>query len=273
MGATAIINSAKLPLLLAAIWTILFILRTAGDTFTPGLWETIGWQLLVWLPWAAFGPIQARILRKRPAEQFLSLPGISLHLALIMVICALHTGWFAWISTLFSPYRHLEVTQFGVFRFIFILWVVCDILVYVALSLKIFADLAARQFATIAAEASHGPTNGTIYVERLSVPTSRGRDVIDIQSVSWIEAQDYYARIHTRDNRYMIRLSLNRIFERLDPARFVRIHRSTIVNIRAVRKLERLDTGSYNVELKDGAVRAVSRTGIGPLKAALSDLT
>ena len=84
--------------------------------------------------------------------------------------------------------------------------------------------------------------------------------VIPIDDILWIEAEDYYVRVHTRLQRTMVRLSLKALAETLDADRFVRVHRSTIVNIRHVRRLEPLASGDQRMWLSDGTELRVSRT-------------
>jgi len=67
--------------------------------------------------------------------------------------------------------------------------------------------------------------------ERIVAHTSKGQLVIDSSEVDWIEAEDYYAAIHARKGRHLVRESLSSLMQRLNPAQFVRVHRSAIVNI------------------------------------------
>ncbi|HEX3583938.1 MAG TPA: LytTR family DNA-binding domain-containing protein, partial [Thermoanaerobaculia bacterium] len=78
--------------------------------------------------------------------------------------------------------------------------------------------------------------------------------VLDLSEVIWIEAEDYYAAIHGRARRYLVRESLASLESRLNPTRFVRIHRSAIVNLDFVRQV-----GESSVLLRNGAELPVSR--------------
>jgi two-component system LytT family response regulator len=83
--------------------------------------------------------------------------------------------------------------------------------------------------------------------------------VIPADDIIWIEAEDYYARLHTRDKRTLVRLSLKRLSDTLDE-RFVRVHRSAIVNIRHVRTMDPLASGDQRLVLSDGTELRASRT-------------
>lgn len=72
---------------------------------------------------------------------------------------------------------------------------------------------------------------------RILIPTTRGNLVIEAEEIDWIEADDYYAAVHVGESRHLLRESLASLEQRLDNARFVRAHRSAIVNICRVREI------------------------------------
>lgn len=83
--------------------------------------------------------------------------------------------------------------------------------------------------------------------------------VIATGDIEWIEAADYYARVHTRDGRScLVRDSLSYLSLHLDPAKFVRVHRSAIVAVDAVRQVHMAEG---EVLLRNGRSIATSRSG------------
>jgi len=94
--------------------------------------------------------------------------------------------------------------------------------------------------------------------QRILVPTSTGELVIEADEIDWIEADDYYAAIHAREGCHLIRESLASLEQRLDRARFVRAHRSAIVNLDRVREL-RNERGETLLVLCSGVHVPVSR--------------
>jgi len=94
--------------------------------------------------------------------------------------------------------------------------------------------------------------------QRILVPTAKGDLVIDADEIDWIEADDYYAAIHAREGRHLIRESLASLEQRLDGTRFVRAHRSAIVNVDRVREV-RTETGETILLLSNGVRVHVSR--------------
>lgn len=82
---------------------------------------------------------------------------------------------------------------------------------------------------------------------------------LDIDEIDWIQAADYYVELHTGGKTHLLRDSLTHLEARLDPKRFFRIHRSTIINIERVSELLPHHHGNYRVILRDGTKLELSR--------------
>lgn len=82
---------------------------------------------------------------------------------------------------------------------------------------------------------------------------------IDVSSVDWIEAADYYACLHVGSDNHLIRRTMSELERDLGDLKFVRIHRSTIVNLDRVRGLELQSSGEFAVVLQSGAQLRLSR--------------
>ena len=88
----------------------------------------------------------------------------------------------------------------------------------------------------------------------------RGRLVpLDAREIVRLEADDDYVRVFTRERSYLVYLTLNDFERRLDAERFLRIHRTHMVNLECVQQLVPLDGGRMQVELRDGTKIAASR--------------
>jgi two-component system, LytTR family, response regulator len=87
--------------------------------------------------------------------------------------------------------------------------------------------------------------------------------------IDWIEAQDYYVEIHAAGTAHLHREPLRDLEARLDPKRFVRIHRSAIVRIDRIRELQSLPSGDAAVVLRDGTELRVSRSRRDAIRAVL----
>jgi two-component system, LytTR family, response regulator len=95
---------------------------------------------------------------------------------------------------------------------------------------------------------------------RLVIRDGTRTHVIPHDEIVWIEAEDYYARIHARGRRVLARESLRTLAQSLDPSVFARVHRSAIVNTRAITSIEPLASGDQRLLLEDGTALRVSRT-------------
>ena len=115
-----------------------------------------------------------------------------------------------------------------------------------------------RRLSTMLSEREREHLTRGIASARIVVPTSSGELVLDTAEIDWIEADDYYAAIHARGRRHLMRQSLSLLEQRLDATRFVRAHRGAIVNIDRVREL-RGDAGDTVLVLRDGTRVPVSR--------------
>jgi len=97
------------------------------------------------------------------------------------------------------------------------------------------------------------------YAQRITVSV-RGRILfVAVADIDWIEAEGNYARLHVSRKIYDVRETLQALMEKLDPRDFVRIHRSTIVNIHRVREVQPWFQGSHIVMLHSGEELRMSR--------------
>lgn len=95
---------------------------------------------------------------------------------------------------------------------------------------------------------------------RIAIPADDRVVLISVDKIDWIEAADYYSRIHVGAETHLLRESLTSLEGRLDPARFFRIHRSAIINLDRMRELARGRGGRHFVILKDGTRLRLSRS-------------
>jgi two-component system, LytTR family, response regulator len=104
-------------------------------------------------------------------------------------------------------------------------------------------------------------------MSRIFVRTGRAIVPVAVASVTWFEAVGDYVALHVGASTQVLHLSLNRIEARLDAQRFLRIHRTHIVNLDHVAAFRRQDGGGLVAELTDGTVLAVSRSKAQELRS------
>jgi two-component system LytT family response regulator len=90
---------------------------------------------------------------------------------------------------------------------------------------------------------------------------SRGRILfLSVNDIRWIEAEENYVRLHTSDQSHLLRESISKLERRLDPQSFLRIHRSSIVNLHYVKEVKNEANGDASVMLINGETIAMSRS-------------
>jgi two-component system LytT family response regulator len=107
------------------------------------------------------------------------------------------------------------------------------------------------------------------YPSRLVVRSGAQVAFVPTAEVEWIEADGNYARIHARGRDYLLRETMKDLEARLDPDRFVRIHRSAIVNVERISTVEPYFHGEYVVMLAGGRRLIASRTHAARLRELL----
>ncbi len=100
--------------------------------------------------------------------------------------------------------------------------------------------------------------------DRLLVP--EGRRIVAVSAIGWIQAKGDYARIHAGNKSYLVYRTLNELEERLDPAEFLRVHRSAIVRLDQILEVVPIGSGRYRLSLKGGGSPTVSRGRAQALK-------
>ena len=98
------------------------------------------------------------------------------------------------------------------------------------------------------------------YLDRLVVKSAGSTRFIRATDIDWIEGAGVYVNLHVLGKELLYRASLQELADRLDPVRFIRVHRSAIVNIDSILELRPIFHGEFEVVLKDGHRARVSRT-------------
>jgi len=125
-----------------------------------------------------------------------------------------------------------------------------------------------RRLGQLASEIADGAVQPRPYMDRLSLKQGERTLVVSADDVVWVEAQDYCVMVHSTRGRHLLRASLASFETRLDPARFVRVHRAAIVNVAHVREL--MDRDGLMLVLSDGSEIGVSRARRHQVEAHVS---
>jgi two-component system LytT family response regulator len=99
------------------------------------------------------------------------------------------------------------------------------------------------------------------YSSRFLVKDGEKEILLSVEKIHWIEAADYYSCLHVNGRRYMLRETIGDLSNKLDPKQFVRIHRSSIVNLDQIQEIYRDGQTEGTVVLTDGQKLRMSRAG------------
>ena len=108
--------------------------------------------------------------------------------------------------------------------------------------------------------APSAPRATSPYLERIAVEMRGKVRVVPVSQIEYITSSGPYVELHTAERAYLIREAIHLLEEKLDPDRFLRIHRSIIVRVDLIETFHRGAGGDYEVQLKSGARLRVSRS-------------
>ncbi len=104
---------------------------------------------------------------------------------------------------------------------------------------------------------------------RLAIRDAKGTYFVVVADVDWIEADGNYVRLHVGRSSHLLRDTINHVAAKLSAARFVRVHRSVIVNVDRIARLHAHAHGEYIITLADGTRVTSSRAHNGLIRALL----
>jgi two-component system LytT family response regulator len=90
------------------------------------------------------------------------------------------------------------------------------------------------------------------YLERLAIKSAGRISFVSVGEIDWIEAADNYVSLHAGRESHLLRETMSSLENKLDPARFARIHRSVIVNLDRIKQLNPMFRGEYELIMLDG---------------------
>ena len=113
---------------------------------------------------------------------------------------------------------------------------------------------------------------GPKYLERLVIKSGGRVFFLDTEDIDWIEAEGNYVSVHTGKKSHLLRETISSLEAQLDPKKFIRIHRSSIVKIDRIQELQPWFHGEYKIILHDGTQLTLSRNYRENLHEALGKL-
>jgi two-component system LytT family response regulator len=108
-------------------------------------------------------------------------------------------------------------------------------------------------------------------LERFAVRHGEGTIFVPVDDVDWIEAYQNYVRLHVGPATHLLHVPMNTIEAALDSGRFLRIHRSHVVNVRKIARVSPIAHGQYLIELRSGVRLQSGRTYSEQIRRALAN--
>jgi two-component system LytT family response regulator len=122
----------------------------------------------------------------------------------------------------------------------------------------------------------HGEQTSTVdeaHVGRFLIKESSRVFFVKTEEIDWVEAADYYVNLHVGMKTHLLRETMSDLENKLDPAMFLRIHRSAIVNLHRVKEVQTRLGGDYVTVMKDGTKLKLSRSRRDQLESLLRYLS
>ena len=214
------------------------------------------WQLTALLPWVAIIPLTRSHL-DQGARSPLSWIVISF---LVAFGC---TVWFIVISDQISPYLGQPLTMFGLFKWFLIFWFAASFLLFWA---HIGFYLLQEKSAAVPAVTTQAEDQ-----RRVAIWHNGTHIIVQKNEIVWIEAKNYYAQIYLANGQtYWVKMRLNQLMQELASDRFVRVHRSAMINLDHLERIDRNAERYWEAVMKRGYPVRLSRTGKTKLEAALN---
>jgi two-component system, LytTR family, response regulator len=123
------------------------------------------------------------------------------------------------------------------------------------------ALLTHEQMKSVLTSLENGAVSRQEFPKRLLVHNGARDTFVNVNEIAWIEAADYYACLHVGTKSFMFRESIKQLSRTLDPEKFVRVHRSIIVNVEQVSEIFREGQSEGSVVLKTGQRLRMSKSG------------
>jgi len=98
------------------------------------------------------------------------------------------------------------------------------------------------------------------FLDRLVIKAGGRIVFLKTEDLDWIQADDKYVHLHSGSKSHLVRQTLSAMEAQLDPQKFIRIHRSAIVNIERIKELQPMFTGEHTIVLEDGTKLTLSRS-------------
>jgi len=208
--------------------------------------------------WVALAPtVVLPLARRFPLDAELRRAHVAVHLVAALVVSFLHI---VGVAMLFASYYYgwSPLAMYDVARDRLHTVYAWDVLVYAAIVGAVHLRARFARYDPHSAPTLIG--TAPEYSKRIIVKNDGRIGVVPVEQIDWLEASDNHVVVHTRAAKHTMRVPLSNLAERLDPRVFVRVHRSTVVNVDRVREVQPWFKSELVVILKDDTRLTIGRS-------------
>lgn len=247
--------------------------RHPDNPFQP--WEPAVWEGSSALLWAGLIPLIAYLTRRFPTHWGNWRQRLPQHLAASVAVSLVHVLGMVGLRMLAYRWQGMEYA-FGPWPSELLYEYLKDVRSYAGIVFVIeayrFVLRRLQGEASLLDSPDEGPAVEPVDRPERFLVRKLGREfLVAAADIEWLQAAGNYVNLRVRGHDYPLRSTLAGIAARLDPDRFVRIHRSYIVNLDRIGSIEPLDSGDARVHLKDGGTLPASRSYRGELRGRVAD--
>jgi hypothetical protein len=252
------LSLAILDLWLKATWY-----ANTGQIFEVAYWLTI--KSVIWLSWLAYTLIIFAVLDRRPSLSGFSPLSILFHTVLGTLLVVIHPLLLG-MTMLGLGVPGSEGTGIAlIYKDAWLSIVMRDVMVVAGVFATVFG---LKTWQRLQAFELASPPQAN-FLDALVLSRRNGTTIIPVADVDWVRADGNYCDINMNGNVQVIRENIGVLEMRLDPAKFLRIHRSVLVNKNKIRKLEK-SAGGWRVHLGTKVSLPVSRRRISEVRSAIA---
>jgi hypothetical protein len=256
-------------------WALFLLVNTLANSLTEIIalgrdaepdaapWEPVVWEASSSLLWALLIPAIVVFSRRYPFHLDSWRRVLPWHLAASIVVSLLHVGGMVALRKLAYAAMGSQYS-FGPLASELLYEYLKDVRSYAFLLLIIeFWRLLLRRWqgeVRLLAAPDEGPPVESVERPERFLVRKLGREfLVATREIEWLQASGNYVNLRVRGHDYPLRSTLGALECQLDPARFLRIHRSYLVNVEQIASIEPLDSGDARVHLKDATALPCSR--------------
>lgn len=238
-------------------------------------WEPVVWEASSALMWCLLIPLVALLVERFPTHWQNLRRRLPMHLAASVAVSLVHVSGMVALRVLAYRWQGADY-DFGPWPRELLYEYLKDVRSYawIVVLVEAYGLLLRRlqgEASLLGVPDEDPPVEAVERPERFLVRKLGREFLVDAHQIEWLQASGNYVNLRVRGHDYPLRSTLGGIVDKLDPARFIRVHRSYVVNLDQLSSIEPLETGDARIHMKDGSVLPASRSHRGALRGRFAE--